>query len=73
MTHGLLTSWLDHLDRQLVAGDNEQRQRALVLRGQVQQLRDRLELRQRQGRGFDEKETHILEHIVPTLRNMPLR
>lgn len=71
-THVLLDTCLKHLDRALAEGDSGLKQQALVMRGQVLELKGKFEERQRQGRGFEEREVHVLEHVIPVfLKTLP--
>lgn len=61
----LLETCLDYLDWVVVSADAQQRQRALELKQHILQLREKLEMRIREGKTFDASETEILERALP--------
>jgi len=64
-TRTLLDACTRHLDHIIAYGDAEHRQRAALLRAQVEEVKSRLALRKEQGEPFNPKESHVLEHVIP--------
>jgi hypothetical protein len=61
----VLQTCLDYLDWLVVSADAQGRQRALELKQQILQLREKLDARVREGRAFNAAETEILERALP--------
>lgn len=68
-TQSLIGQWLDRLDWAVANGDSTQRQRALALKTQVLELKNKVDLQASQGVPLNDKQVQVLQHVVPALMN----